>query len=45
MLADLWVQWWSTAIKQGTTYSSSYWIGILALLEVLPLLMLWLSLL
>ncbi|KAH9430121.1 hypothetical protein MCOR02_009841 [Pyricularia oryzae] len=43
-IPDLWVQWWSTEIKQGTTYSSSYWIGILALLEVLPLLMLWLSL-
>ncbi|KAI6361085.1 hypothetical protein MCOR25_006549 [Pyricularia grisea] len=44
-MPDLWVQWWSTAMKEGDTYGNSYWIGILALLEVLPLLMLCFSLL
>ncbi|KAF4430087.1 ABC transporter ecdL [Colletotrichum fructicola] len=39
-LPDLWVQWWSTALQQGDTRGNNYWIGMFALLEVLPLLVL-----
>ncbi|KAK2021363.1 hypothetical protein LX32DRAFT_713236 [Colletotrichum zoysiae] len=39
-LPDLWVQWWASALQQGDRRGNNYWIGMFALLEVLPLLVL-----
>ncbi|KFY90590.1 hypothetical protein V498_05885 [Pseudogymnoascus sp. VKM F-4517 (FW-2822)] len=35
---DVWVQWWSTANSENSSKSIGYWMGIYAVLEVLPLL-------
>jgi hypothetical protein len=45
MRIDLWVQWWATAIKNDDARSTSYWLGMFALLSVLPLILLSLSIL
>ncbi|KAK1969081.1 canalicular multispecific organic anion transporter 1 [Colletotrichum sublineola] len=39
-LPDLWVQWWASALQQGDRRGNDYWIGMFAVLEVLPLLIL-----
>ncbi|KAK1570181.1 canalicular multispecific organic anion transporter 1 [Colletotrichum navitas] len=39
-LPDLWVQWWASALQQGDRRGNDYWIGMFAVLEVLPLLVL-----
>ncbi|KAK2037259.1 canalicular multispecific organic anion transporter 1 [Colletotrichum somersetense] len=39
-LPDLWVQWWASALQQADRRGNHYWIGMFALLEVLPLLVL-----
>lgn len=46
VMVDIWIQWWSSAGDEAPVRPTGHWIGIYALLQILPLLTLclWLGL-